>query len=106
LSQFPMSVRTTATLTDILGPSGEVPVRTFSLGRWSCLSYPQFIICSVLIYAAASWLRHYTTNRKVADSKPDEAKEFLSIYLILLAELDPGVYSASNKNKYQQQKSS
>jgi hypothetical protein len=27
-----------------------------------------------------------------------------SIYLIILAALDPGVYSASNRNEYQKQK--
>jgi hypothetical protein len=30
---------------------------------------------------------------------------FFSIYLILLAALSPGVYSASNRNEYQKQKS-
>jgi hypothetical protein len=29
---------------------------------------------------------------------------FLSIYLILPAELGPGVYSATNRNEYQKQK--
>jgi hypothetical protein len=29
--------------------------------------------------------------------------EFFSIYLILLAALGPGVYSASNRNEYQKQ---
>jgi hypothetical protein len=32
-------------------------------------------------------------------------KGFSSIYLILLADLGPGVYSASNRNEYQKQKS-
>jgi hypothetical protein len=44
------------------------------------------------VVKAASW--------KVAGSKPDEVKIFLSIYLILLAALGSGVYSASNKNEY------
>jgi hypothetical protein len=30
---------------------------------------------------------------------PDEVNVFFSIYLILLATLDPGVYSASNRNE-------
>jgi hypothetical protein len=30
--------------------------------------------------------------------------EFFSIYLILLAALDPEVYSASNRNEYQKEK--
>jgi hypothetical protein len=30
--------------------------------------------------------------------------EFFSVYLILLAALGTGVYSASNRNKYQKQK--
>jgi hypothetical protein len=33
-----------------------------------------------------------------------KVKEFFSIYLILLATLSPGVYSASNRNEYQKQK--
>jgi hypothetical protein len=36
--------------------------------------------------------------------RPDEVKEFFSIYLILPAALGPGVYSASNRNEYQNQK--
>jgi hypothetical protein len=35
-------------------------------------------------------------------SRPDEVN--FSIYLILPAALDPGVYSASNRNEYQKQK--
>jgi hypothetical protein len=38
-------------------------------------------------------------------SRLDEVNEFFSIYLILPAALDPGVYSVSNKNEYQKQKS-
>jgi hypothetical protein len=41
---------------------------------------------------------------EVAGSRPDEVKEFFSIYLILPAALGPGVYSASNRNAYQKQK--
>jgi hypothetical protein len=46
----------------------------------------------------------YVTNRKVAGSRPDEVKDFLSSYLILPAALGPGVYSASNRNEYQKHK--
>jgi hypothetical protein len=38
------------------------------------------------------------TSRKVAGSRPDEVKFY--IYLILLAALSPGVYSASNRKEY------
>jgi hypothetical protein len=38
---------------------------------------------------------------KVAGSRPDEVN--VSIYLILSAALDPGVYSASDRNEYQKQ---
>jgi hypothetical protein len=41
-------------------------------------------------------------NRKVASSRPDEV--IFLIYLILLAALNPRVYSISNKNEYQKQK--
>jgi hypothetical protein len=40
----------------------------------------------------------------VMGSRPDEANEFFSIYLILLAALGPGLYSASNRIEYQKQK--
>jgi hypothetical protein len=50
------------------------------------------------------WLRHYAASRKVAGSKPNEVNEFFSIYLILLAALNPEVHSASNRNEYQKQK--
>jgi hypothetical protein len=49
-------------------------------------------------------LRHYATSRKATGSIPDEVIEFFSIYLILPATLDPGVYSASNIKEYQKQK--
>jgi hypothetical protein len=54
----------------------------------------------------AWWLRHNTcaTSRKVACSRPNEVNEFFSIYLILQAAIGPGVYSASNINKYRKQK--
>jgi hypothetical protein len=44
------------------------------------------------------------TSRKVVGSKPNEVNEFVSIYLILPVTLGPGVYSASNRNEYQEQK--
>jgi hypothetical protein len=40
-------------------------------------------------------------SRKATGSRPDEGIEFFLIYLILPAALGPGVYSASNRNKYQ-----
>jgi hypothetical protein len=52
--------------------------------------------------AVAWWLRHYATNRKVADSMPDEVN--FEMYLIFPAALGPGVYSASNRNEYQKHK--
>jgi hypothetical protein len=53
-------------------------------------------------YEVAQWLRHYATSRKVAGSTPDYVNFY--IYLILLAALGPGVYSASNRNEYQKHK--
>jgi hypothetical protein len=47
---------------------------------------------------------HYATSRKVSGSIPNEVTEFSSIYLIVPAALGPGVYSASNRNEYHQQK--
>ena len=47
--------------------------------------------------AVAQWLRCCATNRKVAGSIPDGV-----IDIILPIELWPGVYSASNRNEYQE----
>jgi hypothetical protein len=41
---------------------------------------------------------------KSESSIPDEVIEFFSIYLILPAALGLGVYSASNRNEYQEKK--
>jgi hypothetical protein len=47
---------------------------------------------------------HYTTSRKVAGSRPDKVNDFFfSIYLSLPAGVGPGVFPASNRNKYQKQ---
>jgi hypothetical protein len=43
-------------------------------------------------------------SREVAGSRHDEVNEFFSIYLILSATLGPDVYSATNRNEYQNQK--
>jgi hypothetical protein len=53
-------------------------------------------------HAVEQWLRHYTTSRKVEDSRPDEV--IFSNYLTLLAALGPGVHSASNRNEHQKHK--
>jgi hypothetical protein len=37
-------------------------------------------------------------------SRPDEMNEFISVFLIHPIALDPGVYSAFNRNEYQEQK--
>jgi hypothetical protein len=45
---------------------------------------------------------HYATSRKVAGSILDEVIGYFSIDLILPAAIGPGVYSASNRNEYQE----
>jgi hypothetical protein len=50
------------------------------------------------VYSFAS----YATSRKVAGSIPDEVIEFFSIDLILPVSLGTDVYSASNRNEYQE----
>jgi hypothetical protein len=47
---------------------------------------------------------HYATSRKVAGLRPSKVNDFFLIYLILPAELGPGVYSASNINECLKQK--
>jgi hypothetical protein len=49
-------------------------------------------------------LRHYATSQKVAGLGSLEVNAFFPIYLILPAALGPGVYSASNRNEYQEQR--
>jgi hypothetical protein len=44
----------------------------------------------------------HATSQKVAGSNTDEVIGFFSIDLILSAALGPGVYSASNRNEYQE----
>jgi hypothetical protein len=53
-------------------------------------------------HAAAQWLRHYGTNRKVAGSIPD----FVIFFNLPnpSGRTRPWVYSASNINEYQKQK--
>jgi hypothetical protein len=53
-------------------------------------------------HAEAWWLRHCSTSRKVAGSRPYEVN--FNIYLILPAALGPGFHTASNRNRYQKQK--
>jgi hypothetical protein len=53
----------------------------------------------------AQWLKHYATSWKVAGLRPKEVNDIFSIYLSFLAIVGPGVYSASNRNEYQKQKS-
>jgi hypothetical protein len=43
--------------------------------------------------------------QKVVGLRPGEVNEYFSVYLILLVTLGPVVYSASNRNEYQKQKS-
>jgi hypothetical protein len=47
---------------------------------------------------------NYAASREVAGSRSDEVNTFFSVYLILPAALGSGVYSTSNRNKYQKQK--
>jgi hypothetical protein len=57
---------------------------------------PARFYCATLLY--------YATSQKAAGSRPDEVNDFFSNYLILLAALGHGVYSASNRNEYRKQK--
>jgi hypothetical protein len=52
-------------------------------------------------YPSEICIRHYPTSQQFVCSRPYEVNEFLSIYIIFLAALGPGVYSASDKNEYQ-----
>jgi hypothetical protein len=42
----------------------------------------------------------YATSRKAAGSTPDVVIEYFLLYLVLPAAVIPGVYSASNRYKY------
>jgi hypothetical protein len=74
----------------------------------NCVGIPGGTVFHFRIYFfhIRSWLRRNATSWKVADSSPHDVIDFLlSTYLILPAALSPGVYSASNRNEYQKQKS-
>jgi hypothetical protein len=51
-------------------------------------------------------LRHYATSWKVAGHifESGRGHPIVSTYPVLPAALEPGVYSASNRNEYQKQK--
>jgi hypothetical protein len=49
-------------------------------------------------------MRRYATSRKVAASKPDDVIEFLQFTTSFKWRCDPGVYSASKRSEYQNQK--
>jgi hypothetical protein len=66
--------------------------------------YIMLLLLVLLGYAVAQWLRHHARNRKVAGSITDKVIFFFLIYLILPAALNPGAYSASNRNEYQKHK--
>jgi hypothetical protein len=53
-----------------------------------------------------SKLRHYATSQKAANSRLIGVNEFFSMHLILPVIPGPGIYSASNRNKYQKQEKS
>jgi hypothetical protein len=69
--------------------------------------YEKTLRCRIrnIIVIDLLWLRHCSTSRKIAGSKPDEVSAFFfSINLILPAALGPGVHSAPNRNEYQKLK--
>jgi hypothetical protein len=91
----------------ILGTVLDIPLhRTLVRTAYMFLrSFPHVSARQISVHAAvALWLRHCTTSRKVAGSRPDQVNECFSMYLILPAALDPGGQSASNINEYQKQK--
>jgi len=53
-------------------------------------------------WAVAQWLRFRTTNRKVAGSIPAGVIGFFIDIKSFRSHYDPGVDSASNRNKYQE----
>jgi hypothetical protein len=55
-----------------------------------------------IVWAAVPLHESIVNKQKVASSIPDEVIGFFSIDLILPVALGPGVYSASNKNEYQE----
>jgi hypothetical protein len=64
---------------------------------FSFTSYAEVMCLIIICYVQAS--EHMICTYKVSGSIPDEVIFFL-IYLILLAALGLGVYSASNRNGY------
>jgi hypothetical protein len=88
-----------------------IPVSDFSteVSMMCCFSHDKalfyfLVLLPVYYLSSRGNVVVYSTSRKVAGSRSDEMKEFFSLCLILPAALSPGVYSASNRNKYQKQK--
>jgi hypothetical protein len=69
-------------------------------GRWKRLRIPPLYL--LLWGHAVVWLRHYAASRKVAVQFPMSSD--FSVDQILPAAIDPGVFSASNRNEYQKKK--
>ena len=69
--------------------------------RWG---RPQFKVTLSFIggTAVAQWLRCCATNRKVAGSIPAGVSGFFIDIKSFRSHYDPGVYSASNRNEYQE----
>jgi hypothetical protein len=70
-------------------------------------SKTRFVNFTILIFFPSSWgqrtwLRHYARSRKGEGSIPDEATEFLSIYVILAATPWPWADSDSNTKELQE----
>jgi hypothetical protein len=51
-----------------------------------------------------SWSKHYTASRKVAGSSPDGIVEISQFTQTFRPHCGPEIYSASNRNEYQNQK--
>jgi len=56
----------------------------------------------ILGTAVAQWLRCCATNRKVAGSIPDGVIGIIHFHNHFRSHYGPGVYSASNRNEYQE----
>jgi hypothetical protein len=63
-----------------------------------------FAKCRGKLYTSTNFIILRVYIRKVADSRSDVWVSFISIYPILPAAIGPGVYSASNRNEYHEEK--
>jgi hypothetical protein len=83
----------------------QVTVTRIMFATTSSVNLQYYCHVRLSVFLSFTWVIWQVTSQKITGSRPFDVSEFFSIYRILPAALGPGVYSASNRNEYQKQKS-